>query len=253
MGNNLVLSVEKALNIMDILVFEDIEKNGLRLSELSKKTGIKANTLHNLLKTMIVKNYIQQYDNGNYAIGSKISKIGMLSQINQNQYQHGLQDILQSLRETIKENVIFSIVADGKWKLIKQLSYESAIQINVDKVEKTCIYEKATGRILTAFCSTKELEEIIKVQGMPNEKWGQLDTLVKLNEERSAIREKGYYDMYTQNNQLWAIGIAVVNKKGELLGSIGCAAPAFRCDQEKRENIKKEFIKISSDIEKLMI
>ena len=54
---------EDTLILDDLLIFEDLDKQGLRLSEISQKTDIKPNTLHNLLRTMIDKDYIQQYEN----------------------------------------------------------------------------------------------------------------------------------------------------------------------------------------------
>jgi len=249
MAANLVFSVQKALTILDLLIFEDINKNGMRLSEISKKTGIKTNTLHNLLRTMIAENYIQQYENSNYAIGIKIDRICVSNQINKKQYNYGPLNILESLRDDIKENVIFAVLAAGKWKPVKEFTYESAIQINNNKIEPSGIYEKVSGRILVSYCSVKELDEILNLQGMPCEKWDGIKTLEVLKDARKFIRKKGWVDIYTQNDQLWAIGIPVLNKEGKLIGSFGCTAPVFRCDEAKKNYIRKRFIEIASEIQ----
>ena len=82
MSTNLVFSVQKAMNILDLLIFDDISRNGLRLSEISRRTGIKSNTLHNLLRTLIERDYVSQLENGNYVTGIKIDRICIMSQLN---------------------------------------------------------------------------------------------------------------------------------------------------------------------------
>ena len=52
MSEKIVNSVKKALDILDILIFEDIDRRGISLKELSERSGIRPNTLHNILKTM---------------------------------------------------------------------------------------------------------------------------------------------------------------------------------------------------------
>lgn len=253
MATNLVFSVQKALTILDLLVFEDIDKSGMRLSEISKKTGIKPNTLHNLLRTMISQNYIQQNENGNYATGIKLEKISILGQMNNEQNKYGTLQILESLRDDIQENVIFAVLNAGKWTNVKEFNYESAIQINNSKIESSGLYEKATGRILVSYCSMHELDKVLNVQGIPGEKWDGIETLNVLLDARQYVMKKGYVDMYTQNDQLWAIGIPVLNHEGNLIGSIGCAAPAFRCDETKKNYIRKRFVETAAQIKNYMI
>lgn len=252
MATNLVFSVQKALTILDLLIYEDTNKKGMRLSEISQKTGIKANTLHNLLRTMIAQNYIQQYENGNYCAGTKIDQIYILGQLNSEKHQYGPLTVLESLRDDIEENVIFAVLAGGKWKLVKEFPYESAVQINNGKFVSDSIYEKATGRVMAAFCSEKELNEILNIHGLPKDRWDDINSVEVMNEARRFIRKKGWFDMYTQNSQLWAIGIPVLNSQGSLMGTIGCAAPAFRCDESKKVYIRKQFLKVASELKEIM-
>lgn len=65
MFEKIVNSVKKALDILDILIFEDIDRRGISLKELSERSGIRPNTLHNILKTMKQCGYEQSvYDSG---------------------------------------------------------------------------------------------------------------------------------------------------------------------------------------------
>ena len=85
---------------------------------------------------------------------------------------------------------------------VKQFRYESAVQVNPVKFRDTSIYEKATGRIMTAFCSDQELVEIIDRNGFPAERWDGINTMDDLREATAGIREKGMVDIYTQKGEL---------------------------------------------------
>jgi len=252
MATNLVFSVQKAFKVLDLLVFEDTKEKGLRLSEISQRTNIKPNTLHNILRTMIVQKYVQQYEDGNYGAGPKIDQIYILRQISSNEHEYGPLNILESLRDDIKENVIFAVLSDGKWQLVKEFTYEADIQINNDRFVKSGLYEMATGRVMTAFCSESELTEVLNANGLPGSKWDDIESLDVLNDARGFIRKKGWFDMYTQNDQLWAIGIPVLNKREKLIGAIGCAAPAFRCDEKKKNYIRTKFMELAIEIREIM-
>ncbi|HPJ21371.1 MAG TPA: IclR family transcriptional regulator C-terminal domain-containing protein [Clostridia bacterium] len=241
MSTNLVFSVQKAMNILDLLIFDDISRNGLRLSEISRRTGIKSNTLHNLLRTLIERDYVSQLENGNYVTGIKIDRICIMSQLNDIEYNYLPNELLDSLKDDIKENVIFAVLSAGEWKQIKQFRYESVVQVNSGRFRETSIYDKATGRIMVAYCSEQELLEIIEENGFPGDRWNGIVTLEGFEEEIKKIREDGMVDIYTQNNELWAIGIPVLDNRGKLIGAIGCAAPAFRCDEARKKYIRDAF------------
>ncbi|MDD5604259.1 MAG: helix-turn-helix domain-containing protein [Eubacteriales bacterium] len=79
MKDTLVQSVKKAAGIIDILVFSDIENGGIGLFDMARQLGLKPNTLHNLLKTLVHCGYVEQRPDSKYVAGPKCKAIGTVN------------------------------------------------------------------------------------------------------------------------------------------------------------------------------
>ncbi|NLG37991.1 MAG: helix-turn-helix domain-containing protein [Clostridiales bacterium] len=240
MANNPVLSVQKALDILDILTFEDPGRQGFRLSELSERTGIRPNTLHNLLKTMISGEYVKQLKNARYAAGVKIERIGTLSLLARQDLPGGLAEIMRRLRDEIGENVLFCVLSGGKWIRVLELASQGAIRVDTTVLAECNIYEKASGRVMIAYCSPQELSQVIERWGMPGALWNGIDTPQRLDDARQAIREAGCCEMLTIGESISALGVPVLTRDGKLIGCIGVYSPAFRCDADRKREIREK-------------
>ena len=74
-----VKAVGKALDLLDLLLFDHSWERGASLSELAATMQIPANTTHNLLKTMLACGYVSQIAAGRYAPGERCRQIGRLN------------------------------------------------------------------------------------------------------------------------------------------------------------------------------
>lgn len=68
-----VKSLDKALSLLDILASQD---GGMKLSQLSEKSGFPKSTTHALLSTMRDRGVVSQLDNGAYTLGVKLFEYG---------------------------------------------------------------------------------------------------------------------------------------------------------------------------------
>ncbi len=247
MSKTIINSINKALTILDILVFEDFENEGIALSELSKMTEIKPSTLHNILKTMVHCGYVQQYDNLKYAAGMKCKSIGFL-----NKFSPGLplynkiEVIISALSKKLSEAVVFAVLIDGNRIPVVTCNNDNVIKVDCRSLEQKSIYSLVTGRILTAFANQNNLELIKEKWGFPGEKWDNINTDLELSKALKNIQEKGFAENI-EGNSLYSIAVPAVGEHGEI-ASIGCYAPLFRCDDQKRIKILNELKKTATDI-----
>jgi IclR family acetate operon transcriptional repressor len=232
MAETIVLSIKKALNIIDILVFEDFENNGIALSKLAVKTGQRTNTLHNILKTMVACGYVVQKEDGKYAAGKKCKDIGDINKISpQSHLNKYITKSILELSQKLGESVIFTILINGNRVPIISYEHEQLIKVDYTFLENENIYMKDTGRVLTSFADEANLKMIIDNWGMPNNNWEGITDMPTLNKNIADIRSKGYSLSIVADETLVSIAIPVC---GDLLGAIGCYAPIFRCDKEKQ-------------------
>lgn len=68
-----VKSLDKAITLLDLLSAED---GGMKLSELSARTGYPKSTVHALLSTMRERGLVSQLDNGSYTLGIRLFEYG---------------------------------------------------------------------------------------------------------------------------------------------------------------------------------
>lgn len=233
MAHTTVLSAKKALNIITILVFEDENKQGFRLSELSRRTGVKPNTLHNLIQTMVAEDYAARLPDGRYTAGRKIQQIGIATLFSMKKIPNGLYPVLEKLQAAVQENVLFYMLANGNRIAVAQVIHEGPVLVNQAALVSESIYEKATGRILISYCDEAELQQVINQWGMPGGRWDDIGTMEQLAAARAAVRRQGSCVVTNAGDALRGFAYPVLRSDGSLLGALGVYAPAYRCDSEK--------------------
>ena len=233
MAENLILSIKKALHIIDILVFEDFENKGIALSKLAKKTGQRTNTLHNILKTMVACGYVVQNEEGKYASGKKCKDIGRINKISpQSNFNKLITKSVLELSQKLGEAVLFTILINGNRVPIIFSEPDQLIKVDYTSLENENIYMKDTGRVLTSFADQANLSMIIDNWGMPGDNWNGINDMPALSGNIEAVRSKGYSLSIVADGTLVSIAVPVC---GDLPGAIGCYAPLFRCDKEKQQ------------------
>ena len=70
-----VKSLKKALDLLDVLLFEDAEEQGFEVKGLAEKLHLPANSVHNLLKTMRICGYVEKNGSGRYTFGPVCRRI----------------------------------------------------------------------------------------------------------------------------------------------------------------------------------
>ena len=236
MKDTLVNSVRKAMNLLDILIFEDFCSKGISLSELSRKTGIKTNTLHNLLKTMVACGYVQQNEDSKYLAGIKCSNIGIINRIRPG--SKGLQDIeviLEEYMHELEESVVFTILADSLRVPLLRIEHNSPVKVDYAMLESDNIYEKDTGKILTCYADAYSFNKIKEKWGYPGQHWEGIEDEPAFDYAIKKLHKQGYSKSIVGDGSIISIAVPVLDKNKVLIGALGSYAPVFRCDQEKQK------------------
>jgi IclR family acetate operon transcriptional repressor len=218
-----VKAVKKALDLLSILVFDDPELRGVKLTDLAQRLGLPSNTTHNLLKTMSACGYVAQNESGRYRPGPQCRRIGLINRVEGGDFKQKLADVLKRYTAQINESMVFAALHGGKRVVLARSEPVSqVIRIDHQTVESRNIYRLPTGRILTAFASPAEYRRIQDNYGEPGENWPDYETDIK------RIRKEERCLMLPDTNGINSFSLPVRNKDGRLLGAIGCHAPAFR-------------------------
>ena len=110
-----IAAVQKALDVLDVLVFEDPNRCGLRLAELAARLNQKPATLRGILKTMIACGYVEQDAHARYRTGKRCEQIGALNRLRlRPNLGRNLNARLQALCDETGESVSFYVLSGGE-------------------------------------------------------------------------------------------------------------------------------------------
>ncbi|HBC85677.1 MAG TPA: hypothetical protein DCZ94_01855 [Lentisphaeria bacterium] len=233
-----VKSLKKALDLLSILIFDDPELKGIKLTDLSQRLKLPANTTHNLLKTMVVCGYVCQNEAGRYRPGPQCRRIGMINKVEGGDFRQKLADGFKKYSAQVNEAMVFASLHGGKRVVLARSEPVSqVIRVDQQMVEGRSIYRLPTGRVLVAFASPEDYRLILENYGEPGKNWPDYELDLK------RIRNEGRCAMIPDSVGLNSFALPVMDRKGRLLGALGCYAPAFRSGpavQKKILNILRQ-------------
>jgi len=245
MVNIPVKSVKKALDLLSIILFEDVEDKGFELSTLARKMNMPNNSAHNLLKTMSVCGYIGQLSNGRYTSGKKCEYIGILNRFKSGNLQK-VQSLLKKLVEKLGESVVLTMLVDGQRVVIGRYETKQRIRININTIESRSIYQYRTGCVLAAYASPEQNKEIIDRNGSPVGIWEGLANMDDYYNACALIRKAGVSMLVPDGKDTASFACPVIDSSGVIRGAIGCHAPLFRCPKKVQKKIIQE-LKITAE------
>ncbi len=248
-----VESVKKTLDVLDILVFEDANHDGISLTELSKRTGIKPNTLHAILKTMHESGYVEQNSKLRYLSGKRCRQISLISHNRLSAEDMAVLDkLLMELRDRTEESVSFYVLDRGERINYTNITTDKSRKSESTMLEDKSMYWYPSGRILCAYCSEKELARIIRRNGYPGEWWDNIESKTQFEIALECIRARGYETLYSDLNGRASYSVPAFSSEGKLIGAIGVYMPLEHRNDEKETLIfsamKKCAEKIKAEI-----
>ena len=231
MAGGKIASVEKTLEILNLLAFEDITHAGMRLSEMAERLGQKPGTLHGILKTMVECGYVERGEHARYRTGKRCDQIGVVNRFRMHpQTAQALNDRLRELCDQSGESVSFYVLSGGARINYANYQTRDIVKVEYTMLEKNNLYEYPSGRILVAYCAPWELEQVLGRNGYPKNAWGGIVNRSQLDAEIARVRGQGLLIRHTQTVASYAV--PVFGADGTLLGSAGIYLPELRSTAE---------------------
>ena len=176
-------TVKKALAVLDSFT-QDIQSQGV--TEIAQKLGLHKSTTFYLLSTLREEGYIiYNADTKKYSLGYKL--LDLAGRI---QYRRDLRNlsfpILQELAKVVEEDIALNIHIEGKRVCIALVESRCFVRNMVPLGKAMPSHCSAAGKVLMAFSSKAEIEEIISRCGLP--RFFQTRSLRRRNYSRSLKR-----------------------------------------------------------------
>ena len=231
----MVQVIIRGLDILELVARRD--GHAISLTEVADSLELNQSTAANIIKTLIHRGYLEHIGKKKgYRLGPAAFQL-----TNETAYGQDLitasQDIMERLTAQLGESCILGVLQNNRRYALNVVNSKQEIQVQV-RSERN-VYETASGRLLIAYLSQKELERFVELNGLPDEKlWPGTDTLESLKMNLEAIRHAGI--VFTQLQDRHVKGYAVpVFAKGLMVAGLSVFLPEFRWSSEKEREIVK--------------
>ena len=240
----MIASIKKALDVLDILIFEDAQGRGLRLHELSERLDIKPNTLHGILQTIVACGYAEQDAQTRYHIGKRCRQIGVINRFRiRPEMAKRLKAAMGKLCDETGESVSFYVLDDGDRIIYANFSSKDIIKVDYTMLEADSIYGYPSGQILMAHADEEELDAILRKHGLPPG----VTNREELEQMRTKIREE-YLLVKNGTDGVASYAIPVYHEN-VLIGAVGVYLPAYRLTETKETIIKARLHDFAEEVQ----
>lgn len=243
-----VQSVERAINILEKLSRIRDESKGIGVLELSRILKLKSPTVHNLLKTLVQCEYVEQIrQTSKYRLGSGCYSL-VKDRLVTNRLIKISEEALLDFSHKINESIVLAIYHYGERFVVAKVEGRQSLRVDPSFFLKPDAYATATGRILLSLLNDKELKDYLEQHGFPGEKWDGISNLESLKKALIKIKKAGMDIHQTENNQIYALAVPVFGKKERLVAALGTYLPVVRFKGKHKKEIIKELKETSKRI-----
>jgi len=226
-GTELVQSVERALDILEIVT--DAE-NGLRLNEIASKINLKNTTVHNLIRTLAAKGFLEKDENNVYTAGERFLSVAERSA--NRKFQARLESVITELATELgNATVIISEMSGYDVKVKLRMSPEQSGIIQRPEHFSMCPYSSVSGLLFLAFSDNRDaIMKNYPFVEYGNHIWKTEEKLFKHLEE---IKGKGFSSEWNTAKEGFRIAVPFKNY------GIGIDIKAGKVSKERQTEILK--------------
>lgn len=249
-----VKTTARSLEIVDLIQRRD----GCALGTLVDELGLAKSTVYKHLRTLEDHGYLVK-ENGTYQIGLKFHHRGEYARLRKRGYRLAGRTV-HELAERTNEEVDFVVENDGRAITIHESyhpshAYHDDHGFSAGDLSQAGTYYRmhhtAAGKALLSEFDADRVEAVVERWGLPERTERTITTRSELYDELERVRERGYAiadEEYAAG--LRAIGVAVENPDGSLLGALSMSVPTYRREGEAFEREASQLIrKAVADLE----
>jgi DNA-binding IclR family transcriptional regulator len=231
----MIQSVIRAIEILETIHKQKDGEAGL--VEIAKTLGLDKSTVHNLAKTLKAKNFIEQDgQGGKYKLGKKLLELAR-GALDDDYLKSLVEPLCMELSSKTGEAVSFCAYRNGAVKAVCRILSESAVIVKPNK--RKPIYTTASGRCILTGLSDEELENIIKINGMPEKDWDNISDIKTLKSELDKIKKNKISIAVSNEREAAAVGSVI--DANESFGPLSLAVflPLYRFNASKKKELEK--------------
>jgi DNA-binding IclR family transcriptional regulator len=222
--------LDRVLAILDALA---AERGDASVTELAETLKLHKSTVHRLLMILSQHRLVERDANGRYHLGLKLFELGTVA-IGKFNIKERARNHLQTLLDEVDETVHLCVLEGGEVLYLDKIESTRSIRMACRTGRRNPAHCTAVGKAILAHLPERDLDELLKVHGMPRMTPKTITTPADLKADLKKIRERGYsIDDEEVEEGVRCVGAAILGHYGRPLAAISVSAPSFRVTMEK--------------------
>ncbi|WP_049926818.1 IclR family transcriptional regulator [Halopiger goleimassiliensis] len=226
-----VQSTETTLDVIEAL--RSLE--GGRVNEIAEYLEKSPSTVHRHLNTLLTHDYVTK-EGDTYHLGMRVLTLAGVVQTRDPAYQLAKTKV-DELAEETGEHVQFLVEEHGKRYYVHTGTGKQAVQTDSQLGKTGYLHCSAAGKSMLAKLPDAYVEEIIDYHGLPPITPHTITDENALYDELETVRETEIAFNFEESTEgLNAIGTAITDPSGSVIGGLSISGPAHRMKGERLES-----------------
>lgn len=228
-----VQALDRGLSLLEILAEED----GLTLSELSRRSGVSASTVHRILLTLESRAYVQHdMERGLWLVGVGAFKTGSAFLRNRRVANMG-RATMHGLMEASGETVNLGIEDNGEVVFISQVESHDTLRAFFRAGSRGAMHASGVGKALLAEFPEHRVRQICAVRRLERFTEHTITDLGELLSELAQGRRNGWaLDDEERSLGMRCVAAPIFNEHAEAIAGVSVSGPAVRVTPRKLDD-----------------
>lgn len=250
-SSGIIKSVQKSLKILHYILTSQEE---VSIKQIQKEFGYSRSTIHHILKTMMYEGFLSQNtETKKYNMGSNIFK-ALLEFNNMERYFFKTNKDLEEIVENVGETTSLFIRSNNQAICVIGKETRKTLRAFLNVGRNVPLHCTATGKVFLAYMDRDELEELIKLNGLPSYFKNTITSKEDLLYELEEIKERGYsFEIEEFEEQINAVGVPIFNKEKQIVAVMTSLGPSVRLTPERMKEVGIVLKEKSNKISKTLI
>lgn len=245
-----ILVLHKMLDILETI---RESRSGLSLADIARALGLPKPTAYRIVATLEGRGYIMRNVSGHYQIARKMFDLRQ-DESEEQILLRASQAIMVKLVESCRETVNLGVLDGGEVVVISTVESPQTIRMASKVGNRRYLHSTALGKVLLSGLPEKEVQRLIRIQGLPKLTPRTIVTRQGLGVELDLVRKQGYA-MDNEENEPdgRCLGAPIVSVGNRVVAALSISAPIFRMDMTRARALATQLMDASHLISQSLI
>jgi DNA-binding IclR family transcriptional regulator len=234
-----ILVLHKMLDILETI---RESRSGLSLADIARALGLPKPTAYRIVATLESRGYVMRNPSGHYLIARKMFDLRQ-DESEEQALLRAAQPVMVKLVDSCRETVNLGVLDGGEVVVISTVESPQSIRMTSKVGNRRYLHSTALGKVMLSGLPEKEVQRLIRIQGLPKLTARTIFTRQALSAELDLVRRQGYaMDNEENESDGRCLGAPIVSVGNRVVAALSISAPIFRMDMARARALAGELM-----------